>query len=80
MIGIVIAILSVVLPSLHLWLGKVPVTHARAIHLLLLYALVLDVGVIGFFFGFIPHVFFPNFAAEQIGWPIEGRFHFIARL
>jgi hypothetical protein len=76
MIGIVIAIFSLVLPLLHLWLSKVPVTRARALHLLLLYALVLDVGIIGFFFGFIPHVFFPNFAAEQIGWPTGSPFQF----
>jgi len=76
MIGIVIAILSVVLPLLHLWLSKGPANCTRVVHLLLLYALVLDVGVIGFFFGFIPHVFFPDFAAEQIGWPTGSPFQF----
>ena len=44
-------------------------TRGRVVHVLLLYALVLDVGVIGLPLGFIPHVFFPNQAAELIGWP-----------
>ena len=34
----------------------------------------LDVEIIGFVFGFIPHVFFPDFAAEQIGWPTGSPF------
>src|SRR5262245_42336321 len=68
MIAIVVVILSVVLPLLHLWLSKEPLTRTRAIHILLLYALVFDVGVIGLPLGFIPHVFFPDWAAAQIGW------------
>ena len=35
-----------------------------ALHILLLYALVLGVGVIGLPLGFIPHVFFPDQAAQ----------------
>jgi hypothetical protein len=76
MLLITIAVLSVGLPLLHLWLSKLPVTRERALHLLLLYALVLDVGVIGFIFGFIPHVFFPDQAAERIGWPLGSPFQF----
>jgi uncharacterized protein DUF6790 len=68
MIGIVIAILSVVLPLVHLALTRAPRTKARIVRLLLLYALVIDVGVMGFVFGFIPHVFFPDEAAKMIGW------------
>src|SRR5262245_34763905 len=49
MIGITVAVLSVLLPLLHLHLSKQPRTRSRVIHLLLLYALVLDVGVVGFF-------------------------------
>jgi len=76
MITISIAALSVVLPSLHLYFSKHPVTKERAVCLLLLYALVLDVGVIGFVFGFIPHVFFADAAAKSIGWPTGSPFQF----
>ena len=68
MIALAVAILMVVLPLLHLALSKVPRTPLRVIHILLLYALVFGVGVIGLPLGFIPHVFFPDKAAELIGW------------
>lgn len=76
MIGIIVALLSVLLPLLRLGLSKRPRTRARVIHLLLLYALVLDVGVIGLLFGFIPHVFFADQAARLIGWPPGSPFQF----
>ena len=76
MITITVAVLSVALPLLHLRLSKLPVTRERVLHLLLLYALVLDVGVIGLIFGFIPHVFFPDQTAERIGWPAGNPFQF----
>lgn len=63
MIGLIVALLSVLLPLGHLVLNRLPRTRVRVIHLLLLYALGLDVGVIGLLFGFIPHVFF----ADQTG-------------
>src|SRR6266508_3973919 len=47
MIGLIVALLSVLLPLIHLGLSRHPRTRGRVIHLLLLYALVLDVGVIG---------------------------------
>ena len=75
MIGLVVAVLSVLLPLLHVAVSTVPRSPSRVIHLLLLYALVLDVGVIGLVFGFIPHVFFPDEAAQLIGWqpvPVRG--------
>jgi hypothetical protein len=76
MIGLVVALLSVLLPLVHIALGTAPKTRSRVIHLLLLYALVLDVGVIGFLFGFIHHVFFPGQAAQLIGSvPVRGRVH-----
>ena len=49
---------------------------SHVIHLLLLYALVLDVGVIGLPLGFIPHVFFADQAARLIGWPPGSPFQF----
>jgi hypothetical protein len=50
--------------------------RSRVIHLLLLYAPVLDVGVMGLFLGFIPHVFFANRTARLIGWPAGNPFEF----
>ncbi len=76
MIGIMIALLSVLLPLLHLAFSRQPRTRGRVAHLLLLYALVLDVGVIGLFFGFVPHVFFPDRTAHLIGWPPGSPFQF----
>ena len=69
MIALLVAILMVVLALVHLALSKVPRTPLRVIPILLLYALVFGVGVIGLPLGFIPHVFFPDQAAELIGWP-----------
>src|SRR3954468_2812298 len=68
MIALIVALLSVVLPLIHLRLSRHPRTHGRIVHLLLLYALVLGVGIIGLPLGFIPHVFFPDEAARLIGW------------
>jgi hypothetical protein len=68
MIALLVAVLMVVLPLLHVALSKVPRTPLRVVHILHLYALVLSVGVIGLPLGFIPHVFFPDQAAELIGW------------
>src|SRR5262245_16892817 len=75
MIGILVAVFSVLLPLLHLGLSKLPRPRSRVIHLLL-YALVLNVGVIGLPLGFIPHVFFPDQAAHLIGWPAGSPFQF----
>lgn len=68
MLGLVVFGLSILLPLVHLTLSKEPRTRLRVISLLLLYSLVLNVGVIGFPLGFIPHVFFPDWASAQIGW------------
>ena len=74
--GITVALLSVLLPLLHLGLTRQPRTRSRVIHLLLLYALVLDVGVLGLPFGFIPHIFFADQTAQRIGWPPGNPFQF----
>jgi Family of unknown function (DUF6790) len=76
MIGLIVALLSVLLPLIHVGLSRRPRTRGRVIHLLLLYALVLDVGVIGLPLGFIPHVFFADQAARLIGWPPGSPFQF----
>ena len=46
------------------------------LRLLLIYAFVFDVGAVGFVFGFVPHVFFADQAAELIGWPKGSMFQF----
>ncbi len=76
MIGIAVALLSVLLPIAHLYLAKVPRTRARVLRILLLYALVVDVGVVGLPLGFVPHVFFPDETARMIGWPAGSPFQF----
>jgi hypothetical protein len=76
MIALLIAVLMVVLPLLHLAFSKMPGTPERVVHILLLYALVFGVGIIGLPMGFIPHVFFPDQTAESIGWPTGSPFQF----
>jgi len=76
MIALAIAFLSVLLPVVHLFVSKVPRTKRRVVGILLLYALVLDVGVIGLPMGFIPHVFFADETAKMIGWPPGSPFQF----
>jgi hypothetical protein len=76
MITLTIALLSVLLPVVHLFISKVPRTKIRVIRILLLYALVLGVGVIGLPLGFIPHVFFADETAKMIGWPPGSPFQF----
>ena len=74
MIALAVAVLMVVLPLLHLALSKLPRTPLRVIHILLLYALVLGVGVIGLPLGFVPHVFFPDGGTHWLGAePISAR-------
>jgi hypothetical protein len=76
MIALIVALLSVLLPLLHLGLSKGPRTRDRVLDLLLRYALALDVGVIGLLLGFIPHVFFADETARLIGWPPGSPFQF----
>lgn len=76
MINLIVVLLSVVLPLVHLALSEVPRTRQRVVQLLLLYALVLDVGVIGLPLGFIPHVFFAEETARLIGWEPGSPFQF----
>jgi len=73
MIALLIAVLMVVLPLLHLAFSKMPGTPERVVHILLLYALVFGVGIIGLPMGFIPHVFFPDQTADQIGNAVGNR-------
>lgn len=68
MLALAVSGLMVVLPLVHLAISRVPRNPLRVVHILLLYALVFGVGIIGLPLGFIPHVFFPNEAARLIGW------------
>ncbi len=76
MIALTVAVLSVLLPVAHLFISKEPRTRPRVIRILLLYALVIGVGVIGLPLGFVPHVFFADETARMIGWPPGSPFQF----
>ena len=76
MVNVVMVLLSVLLPLAHLVITKVPWTRRNVLRLFLIYAFVFDVGAVGFLFGFIPHVFFADRAAELIGWPKGSMFQF----
>ena len=76
MIALTVAFLSVVLPLVHLAASTPPRTRERIVYLLLLYALVFDVGVIGLPLGFVPHVFFADETARLIGWLPGSPFQF----
>src|SRR5215510_11162464 len=76
MVNVVMVILSLVLPLVHLPITKGPWTRRNVLRVFLLYAFVFNVGAVGFLFGFIPHVFFADQAAELIGWPTGSMFQF----
>lgn len=71
--GFIFLVAGVVAALVHLVIKR-PQSRASIIDVFLLYALVFNVGFLGIFFGFIPHVFFPEQAAAAIGW--EGGSHF----
>ena len=76
MIALAVAILSVLLPIAHLFISEEPRTTLRVVRILLLYALVIGVGVVGLPLGFVPHVFFADETAKMIGWPPGSPFQF----
>lgn len=76
MIGFVFVGLSIALAIIHLLASKTPRTKQRIVDVFLLYSLVFNVGFVGFFFGFIPHVFFPDRAASTIGWATGSHFQY----
>ena len=73
--GFVFVIASIVAALIHLALKR-PQGRAAMVDVFLLYSLVINVGFVGFFYGFIPHVFFPDMAAELIGWETGSHFQF----
>lgn len=71
--GFVFIIVSIVAALIQIAIKR-PKDRATVIDVFLLHSLVFNVGFVGFFFGFIPHVFFSEHAAALIGW--EGGSHF----
>ncbi len=68
MADIIVIIVGYIGLLLHFYLSKKERNKARFIELLYVYSIVFQVGVIGFVFGFVPHVLFADAAAQGIGW------------
>lgn len=73
--GFIFVVASIVGALIHLAIKR-PRDRATVIDIFLLHSLVFNVGFLGFFFGFIPHVFFADYAAELIGWETGSHFQF----
>ncbi|MGB3834374.1 MAG: DUF6790 family protein [Mesorhizobium sp.] len=73
--GFIFVVASIVGALIHLAIKR-PKDRAAIIDIFLLHSLVFNVGFVGFFFGFIPHVFFADHAAELIGWETGSHFQF----
>lgn len=73
--GFIFVVVSIVGALAHLAIRR-PASRAAIIDIFLLYSLVFNIGFIGFFFGFIPHVFFADYAAETIGWQTGSHFQY----
>jgi hypothetical protein len=73
--GFVFIVLSIVGALIHIGFKR-PQGRLAIIDVFLLYSLVFNVGFLGFFFGFIPHVFFADYAAEAIGWQTGSHFQY----
>jgi len=76
MLGFVFIVLSIVGAIIHLSITKQQKSRQYVVDTLLLYSLVFNVGGVGLFVGFIPHVFFPDRAAAFIGWPSGSHFQY----
>lgn len=66
---IAIMALSIVGFAIHLWLDKERRTSFRVAELLLLYQLVFNIGVLGYF-SFIGLTFLPEIVADHVQWPM----------
>lgn len=73
--GFIFVVASIVGALIHLAIKR-PKDRAEIIDIFLLHSLVFNVGFVGFFFGFIPHVFFADYAAQAIGWETGSHFQF----
>lgn len=67
MAGFAFIILGAVAALIHLAMTR-PKGRGAVLDVVLLHALIFNVGCVGLLFGFIPHVFFPERAAAAIGW------------
>lgn len=76
MIGFAFIFLSIAGAIIHLLVSRQPKSRRTVIDTFLLYALVFNVGGVGLIFGFVPHVFFADRAAEAIGWATGSHFQF----
>jgi len=75
-VNVVMLVLSLLAPLAHLAVTHGPWSRLNVLRVFIIYAFVFDVGAVGFFFGFVPHVFFADQAAELIGWPKGSMFQF----
>jgi hypothetical protein len=76
MMGFVFILLSLAGAIIHLLASRKPKTRQSVVDTFLLYSLVFNVGGVGLIFGFIPHVFFADYAAEAIGWATGSHFQY----
>lgn len=67
MIYLSLIIISYILAVIHFFFLKNK-NLKSFFHILLFYAILVQIGIIGVFFGFIPHVFFSDVIAQRIGW------------
>ncbi len=73
--GFIFLVLSIIGALAHIAIRR-PKGRSAIIDVFLLYSLVFNVGFVGFFFGFIPHVFFADHAAALIGWEPGSHFQY----
>ncbi|WP_323013612.1 DUF6790 family protein [Devosia sp.] len=73
--GFIFVVASIAAALIHLAIRRSK-DRAEIIDIFLLHSLVFNVGFVGLFFGFIPHVFFADYAAQIIGWETGSRFQY----
>lgn len=73
--GFIFVVASIVAALIHLAIRRSK-DRAEIIDIFLLHSLVFNVGFVGLFFGFIPHVFFADYAAQIIGWETGSHFQY----
>lgn len=78
--GFMFVVASLVAAFIHLSIRRLsirqPKDRTEVIDIFLLHSLIFNVGFVGFFFGFIPHVFYADYAAELIGWQTGSHFQY----
>ncbi|HRP02415.1 MAG TPA: hypothetical protein PLE30_07205 [Candidatus Kapabacteria bacterium] len=74
MADIIIIVVGYVIALIHFFFLNKDRSKAKLIDILFVYSLVFQVGGIGVFLGFVPHVFFADKVAIGIGWPTGSPF------